>query len=208
MSNTIRIKRGKSNNLSVSNLQDGELALTLDTNKLYTNKGQISPDNVYVGDTEPTDSSVKCWISPSGKIDLSSLWDQIYPVGSIYITANATNPSVLFGGTWEQLKGKFLVGVDSSDTDFETSGKTGGEKTHTLTVDEIPSHTHDMDDAVYGNYKNRLGIRGDGGGSNGLIPSMMQTTGHSRYRPTNTGGGQAHNNMPPYLAVYMWKRIS
>ena len=208
MSNTIRIKRGKSNNLSVSNLQDGELALTLDTNKLYTNKGQISPDNVYVGDTEPTDSSVKCWISPSGKIDLSSLWDQIYPVGSIYITANATNPSVLFGGTWEQLKGKFLVGVDSSDTDFETSGKTGGEKTHTLTVDEIPSHTHDMDDAVYGDYKNRLGIRGDGGGGKGLIPSMMQTTGYSRYIPTNTGGRQAHNNMPPYLAVYMWKRIS
>lgn len=208
MANTIRIKRGKSNNLSVSNLQDGELALTLDTNKLYTNKGQISPDNVYVGDTEPTDSSVKCWISPSGKIDLSSLWDQIYPVGSIYITANATNPSVLFGGTWEQLKGKFLVGVDSSDTDFETSGKTGGEKTHTLTVDEMPSHTHDMDDAVYGDYKNRLGIRGDGGGGKGLIPSMMQTTGYSRYIPTNTGSGQAHNNMPPYLAVYMWKRIS
>lgn len=131
MANTIKIKRGKSNNLSVSNLQDGELALTLDTNKLYTNKGQISPDNVYVGDTEPTDSSVKCWISPSGKIDLSSLWDQIYPVGSIYITANATNPSVLFGGTWEQLKGKFLVGVDSSDTDFETSGKQA-VKRHTL----------------------------------------------------------------------------
>lgn len=142
MSNTIRIKRGKSNNLSVSNLQDGELALTLDTNKLYTNKGQISPDNVYVGDTEPTDSSVKCWISPSGKIDLSSLWDQIYPVGSIYITVNATNPSVLFGGTWEQLKGKFLVGIDSSDTDFKTSEKTGGEKTHILKVDEMPSHNH------------------------------------------------------------------
>ena len=216
MANTIRIKRGKSNNLSVSNLQDGELALTLDTNKLYTNKGQISPDNVYVGDTEPTDSSVKCWISPSGKIDLSSLWDQIYPVGSIYITANATNPSVLFGGTWEQLKGKFLVGVDSSDTDFETSGKTGGEKTHTLTVDEMPSHTHDMDDAVYGDYKNRLGIRGDGGGGKGLIPSMMQTTGYSRYIPTNTGGGKPHNHgntgstnhMPPYLAVYVWKRTN
>lgn len=85
MSNTIRIKRGKSNNLSVNNLQDGELAITLDTNKLYTNKGQISPDNVYVGDTEPTDSNIKCWVSPSSKIDLSSLWDQIYPVGSIYI---------------------------------------------------------------------------------------------------------------------------
>lgn len=208
MANTIRIKRGKSNNLSVSNLQDGELALTLDTNKLYTNKGQISPDNVYVGDTEPTDSNIKCWISPSGKIDLSSLWDQIYPVGSIYLSVNATNPSVLFGGTWEQIKGKFLVGVDSSDTDFETSGKTGGEKTHTLTVEEMPSHSHDMDDAIYGNYKNRLGIRGDGGGDKNLVPTMIQTDGYSKYLPTNTGGGQAHNNMPPYLAVYMWKRIS
>ena len=204
MANTIKIKRGKSNNLSVSNLQDGELALTLDTNKLYTNKGQISPDNVYVGDTEPTDSNVKCWISPSGKIDLSSLWDQIYPVGSIYITVNATSPAVLFGGTWEQLQDCFLLACSST----YRAGSTGGEATHTLTVNEIPSHTHDMDDAIYGNYKNRLGIRGDGGGGNGLIPSMMQTTGYSRYIPTNTGGGQAHNNMPPYLAVYMWKRIS
>lgn len=207
MSNTIRIKRGKSNNLSVSNLQDGELALTLDTNKLYTNKGQISPDNVYVGDTEPTDSNIKCWISPSGKIDLSSLWDQIYPVGSIYLSVNATNPSVLFGGTWEQVKGKFLVGVDPSDTDFNTSEKTGGEKTHKLTVDEMPSHSHDMDDEVYGNYKNRLGIRGDGGGSHGLIPSMTQTDGYSRYKPTYTGGGKPHNNMPPYLFVVLKKEM-
>lgn len=209
MSNTIRIKRGKSNNLSVSNLQDGELALTLDTNKLYTNKGQISPDNVYVGDTEPTDSNVKCWISPSGKIDLSSLWDQIYPVGSIYITVNATNPSVLFGGVWEQLKGKFLVGVDSSDTDFNTIGKTGGEKEHTLTIDEMPSHSHDMDEGVYGGggYKNKMGIRQDGGGSSHFVPQFAQTTSYSTYKPTDTGGGQAHNNLPPYMTVYMWKRI-
>lgn len=197
MSNTIRIKRGKSNNLSVSNLQDGELALTLDTNKLYTNKGQISPDNVYVGDTEPTDSSVKCWISPSGKIDLSSLWDQIYPVGSIYITANATNPSVLFGGTWEQLKGKFLVGVDSSDTDFETSGKTGGEKTHTLTVDEMPSHNHNI-------LKPRWNTSA---GANAVYGSNGLGTGSDYDNMGYTGGSQAHNNLPPYMTVYMWKRI-
>ena len=197
MSNTIRIKRGKSNNLSVSNLQDGELALTLDTNKLYTNKGQISPDNVYVGDTEPTDSSVKCWISPSGKIDLSSLWDQIYPVGSIYITANATNPSVLFGGTWEQLKGKFLVGVDSSDTDFETSGKTGGEKTHILKIDEIPPHNHNILKPRWNTSAGANGVYG----SNGLgIGSDYDNIGYN-------GGAQAHNNLPPYMTVYMWKRI-
>ena len=204
MSNTIRIKRGKSNNLSVSNLQDGELALTLDTNKLYTNKGQISPDNVYVGDTEPTDSSVKCWISPSGKIDLSSLWDQIYPVGSIYITANATNPSVLFGGTWEQLKGKFLVGVDSSDTDFETGGKTGGEKTHTLTIDEMPSHNHllcgspaDSADWVEGVQRVKYDVNKKTASNTFILAQPA----------FDTGGSQAHNNLPPYMTVYMWKRI-
>ena len=196
MSNTIRIKRGKSNNLSVSNLQNGELALTLDTNKLYTNKGQISPDNVYVGDTEPTDSNVKCWISPSGKIDLSSLWDQIYPVGSIYITVNATNPSVLFGGTWEQLKGKFLVGVDPSDTDFETSEKTGGEKTHKLTQEEMPRHGHKT--FVYDSRSPGL-YSSSSNGSNPLDYTNVWST--------NAGGDQPHNNLPPYITVYMWKRI-
>ena len=204
MANTIRIKRGKSNNLSVSNLQDGELALTLDTNKLYTNKGQISPDNVYVGDTEPTDSNIKCWISPSGKIDLSSLWDQIYPVGSIYITANATNPSVLFGGTWEQLKGKFLVGVDSSDTDFETSGKTGGEKTHILKVDEMPSHNHTLYGSPYGS------ADWIEGGVQRVKYDVNYKTASNTYPigpAFDTGGSQAHNNLPPYMTVYMWKRI-
>lgn len=195
MANTIRIKRGKSNNLSVSNLQDGELALTLDTNKLYTNKGQISPDNVYVGDTEPTDSNIKCWISPSGKIDLSSLWDQIYPVGSIYLSVNATSPAVLFGGTWEQLKGKFLVGVDSSDTDFNTSEKTGGEKTHKLTVDEMPSHNHP---GIF-KYTNQTGY---------YARLYLGSDGTALDNEGKTGGDKPHNNLPPYMAVYMWKRIS
>lgn len=222
MSNTIRIKRGKSNNLSVNKLQDGELAITLDTNKLYTNKGQISPDNVYVGDTEPTDSNVECWISPSGKMDLSSLWDQIYPVGSIYITANATNPSVLFGGTWEQLKGKFLVGVDSSDTDFETIGKTGGEKTHSLTVSEMPSHNHTNTVSYSGDHThNTWGTYKIAHSTGSVRSTVTGSSDEGRSNPTdsngghthtitinNTGGGQAHNNMPPYLAVYMWKRIS
>lgn len=202
MSNTIRIKRGKSNNLSVSNLQDGELALTLDTNKLYTNKGQISPDNVYVGDTEPTDSSVKCWISPSGKIDLSSLWDQIYPVGSIYITANATNPSVLFGGTWEQLKGKFLVGIDGTDTDFNTIGKTGGEKTHTLTIDEMPSHNHYLYNSTGGSVQFSTYTAKDNG-----TTGSTATNGYASLTG-NKGSSQPHNNLPPYMTVYMWKRIS
>lgn len=79
----------------------------------------------------------------------------MYPVGSIYISVNATNPSELFGGTWEQIRGRFLVGTGSNDantTDFlgpewagrvnVPTGELGGESMHTLTVDQMPSHTH------------------------------------------------------------------
>ena len=219
MANTIKIKRGKSNNLSVSNLQDGELALTLDTNKLYTNKGQISPDNVYVGDTEPTDSNVKCWISPSGKIDLSSLWDQIYPVGSIYITVNATSPAVLFGGEWEQIKDTFLLACGST----YSNGSTGGSATHihstgdhTLTVDEMPSHTHT--EKLPESF--RISANAGSGGyvsdatnpstpyAGGTYSSSVTTGSTGKSKPHNHGNTGSTNHMPPYLAVYVWKRIS
>lgn len=211
MSNTIRIKRGKSSNLSVNKLQDGELAITLDTNKLYTNKGQISPDNVYVGDTEPIDSNIECWISPSGKMDLSSLWDQIYPVGSIYTSVNATNPSTLFGGVWEQIaSGRTLVGVDTSQTEFNTVKKTGGSKTVALTVSQMPSHTHEIKS-------------GDGADMKfmGYAPETNTTGGYTNYyfkydgvtstpekfiTNSSTGGGQAHNNLQPYFTCYFWLR--
>lgn len=137
---------------------------------------------------------------------MSSLWDQIYPVGSIYITANATNPSVLFGGTWEQLKGKFLVGVDSSDTDFKIVEKTGGEKTHILTVDEIPPHDH----IFYYNTNSEGQASGKSVAARSSASNVIQQNGdYTFYSWTQeSGGGQAHNNLPPYMTVYMWKRIS
>lgn len=215
MSNTIRIKRGKSNNLSVSNLQDGELALTLDTNKLYTNKGQISPDNVYVGDTEPTDSNIKCWISPSGKIDLSSLWDQIYPVGSIYLSVNATNPSVLFGGTWEQIKDRFLIGAG----DIYTAGKTGGQAIHDhpYKVGYRPYYGglagHDKDAIML--YEYRTGSWTYGSKDTGMPETNTINKGFTKSsNATNASkySVEAHTdgafNIPPYYAVYIWKRIS
>ena len=128
-----------------------------------------------------------------------------WPVGSIYITVNATNPSVLFGGTWEQLKGKFLVGVDSSDTDFETSEKTGGEKTHTLTVDEMPSHNHLLYGSPYGSAnwveEGVQRVKYD-------VDKKTASNTYTLAQPVwNTGDSQAHNNLPPYMTVYMWKRI-
>lgn len=138
---------------------------------------------------------------------LNNLLDNIYPVGSIFISTVNTNPSTYFGGTWERIKGRFLLAADDSTY---TLGATGGEVTHKLTVDEMPSHSHDMDEESYGGggYKNKMGIRQDGGGSSHWTPQYAQTTSYSIYKPTYTGGSQAHNNMPPYLVVYIWKRKS
>lgn len=142
---------------------------------------------------------------------IADLYDAIFPIGQIIIKGDDADYSNWLGFTWERTAvGKVLVGYDNKDTDFNTIGKTGGEKEHTLTIDEMPSHSHDMDEESYsgGGYKNKMGIRQDGGGSSHLIPQYAQTTSYSVYKPTYTGGGQAHNNMPPYQVVAYWKRVS
>lgn len=119
----------------------------------------------------------------------------VYPIGSIYMSVNSTSPATLFGGTWEQLKDRFLLGAG----DTYTNGATGGEATHTLTVNEIPSHDHKV-------------CTNSGQGSSSTI-SVTSVYGGSDNNPTayatsTSGSGQAHNNMPPYLVVYMWKRTA
>lgn len=115
----------------------------------------------------------------------------LYPVGSIYMSVNSTNPSNYFGGTWVQLKDRFLLGAGST----YSNGATGGEATHKLTVDELPKHNHDI------NYGSTAG--GDGSGFR-----FSNTTGKGSYFMGYAGGDKAHNNMPPYLVVYMWKRVA
>ena len=138
------------------------------------------------------------------QMNIQNILDMIYPVDSIYISLNNTNPSTLFGGVWEQIKDKFLLCAG----DTYNAGSTGGEATHTLTINEMPKHHHDMYDSIYGGFVNSVGVRQDGGGSNHKVPNYAQTNAYSVYRPGDTGGNQAHNNMPPYLAVYAWKRVS
>ena len=130
----------------------------------------------------------------------------LYPVGSIYMSVNSTNPSNYFGGTWEQIKDRFLLACGST----YSNGSTGGEATHTLTVNEIPSHNHE---GIYEYYsKKQISNRGDGGGGwnsvniSGITGSQNNT--YSYLYTGHTGGSQAHNNMPPYLAVYIWKRVA
>lgn len=120
----------------------------------------------------------------------SPIADAIYPVGSIYMSVNAANPSTLFGGTWQRIQGRFLFAADSA----HAAGSTGGEETHKLTVAEMPRHSH----AINGSWR-------DGAGSNVVVNGFESgTEATSGY----AGGDKPHNNMPPYLSVYIWKRTA
>lgn len=125
--------------------------------------------------------------------------DLIYPIGSIYLSLNDINPNKLFGGTWERIKGKTLVGVDESDTDFKTSKLIGGEKTHKLTINEMPSHTHNI-----ANNEQIMTINTQAGGytfGSGQFAGAGRTIGY-------TGKGQSHNNMQPYYTCFIWYRTA
>ncbi|MGX7328254.1 DUF859 family phage minor structural protein [Enterococcus bulliens] len=130
-----------------------------------------------------------------------SLLDLEYPIGDLKLTTNSQNPAVTIGGTWERYgKGRVLVGVDESDSDFSSVGKTGGEKSHTLTINEMPSHAHGQ--RVTTN-SGGTGIRSDW---------VKDGSGFQSYpQGINTeaiGGGRGHNNLQPYTIVYMWRRTA
>lgn len=132
----------------------------------------------------------------------SSIIDIVYPIGSIYMSVNAADPSTLFSGTsWEKLKGRFLLGSNST----YKPGSTGGEATHELTQNEMPKHTHPM-------YSYNSGGDGTWTPDEGayLVNSITgnKNTWWARLGMSYAGGGAAHNNMPPYLVVNMWKRTS
>ena len=124
------------------------------------------------------------------------MWGGAYPVGSIYLSVNSTNPSTLFGGTWQRIQDVFLLAAGSQ----YSAGSTGGEAEHTLTMNEVPSHNHSAtfsiaDGISFDNYYALVETRR-------VLSNKYQTT------TSNTGGNQPHNNMPPYLVVYMWQRTA
>ena len=130
--------------------------------------------------------------------------ETIYPVGSIYTNAGvATNPGTLLGfGTWSAFgAGRVIVGVDSTDTDFDAVRETGGSKTdsHALTIAELPSHTH------------QTTLRGNGEDENLDLPSASDNSDPSRTMTSGaTGGGAAHSHdiVQPYITAYMWRRTA
>ena len=142
------------------------------------------------------------------KFSGKTLFDIVYPVGAIYMSVSSTSPEILFGGKWEQIQNRFLLAAGSS----YTAGNTGGEATHKLTANEMPSHTHALrantswgESETLGAWKQYVssGILMDAGSSGTTI-----TTSYYYDVAQPVGGGAAHNNMPPYLVVYMWKRTA
>lgn len=181
---------------------DGVLSWTND-------KGKTNPASVNIkgpkGDAftyaDFTSAQLEALRGPKGdKGDPLSVLEA-YPIGSIYISTNATSPATLFGGNWDEIHGAFLF----ANSALHKAGEIGGEEEHVLKEKEIPVHYHDE---YVGN---------DGG--DGSVPegyygfTSIASTSKNTYwakgsKTSEVGGGQAHNNMPPYLSVYMWERVS
>ena len=174
----------------VSPDETGNVALTAaDVGALPTTGGDMTgPINMngqtLSGLNSPTEDAQA---ATKGYVDLAA-----YPVGAIYLSAVATSPASLFGGTWERLKDRFLLGAG----DTYAAGATGGEAAVTLSLEEIPAHNHGVPSQIYDNTPGNVALSGNAKGAS----SVFQTG--------NAGGGSAHNNMPPYLVVYMWKRVA
>ena len=152
----------------------------------------------------PTDIKV-----PSEKLvkdTFDDILDLVYPVGSIYMSVNSTSPATLFGGTWEQIKDTFLLAsgntynADPSNVNTAQHGEATQSHTHTQS-----SHRHHY------SRRNVYLLTGNGAGAIGHFTDSSYDDYYTDWQtPTinSKGGGEAHNNMPPYLAVYMWKRTA
>ena len=161
----------------------------------------VNTRNFAPQSTTYTKTEVDNAISSAGS---SLTINDIYPVGSIYFTASTVSPSTSIGGSWVRYaQGKCLFGVDDADTDFSLE-QTGGEKNHTLTKAEIPPHVHIEEGGgnyyvngsgiIYGSPHPNLGIgHADMDTSNGCADGLR---------------GDPHNNLPPYIAIYIWKRTA
>ena len=158
--------------------------------------------DIYIDDTH---------ILHNGK----KLVDVIYPIGSIYISVNSTSPATLFGGKWEQIKGRFLLGTGSLENNNNNRfgqvtageinapvGEKGGETWHKLTINEMPKHKHNSMVRINWFNETARGPFWDQWGTSyvGVDRETIYTDG--------MGGDNSHNNIPPYFSVYMWKRIS
>lgn len=173
----------------------------------YAGAGMGLENADWVAAWNPDDPTQIKAIAPS-KLLKNSLLDFLHPIGSIYTSVVDTDPTALFGGTWERIKDTFLLTAG----DTYAAGTTGGEAEHTLILDEMPYHYHA--EFFYAEGVGELTVPGGTAripGETGFLFSTSETPNASRGVLGDTsgvGGDQPHNNMPPYLTVYAWKRIA
>lgn len=201
-------------------IASGESLSTLfgKTSRLFDRMGTAETDITDIqSDIEISEETIAAfealgWTPPVGGAVIESLlnlvFDRAHPVGSYYWSSDPTDPATLFGGTWEQVTDKFVLAVGST----YKVGAVGGEASHALTIEEIPNHDGHLQNntghSTIGNINAFLpnsslrqytdgprGWQNDGGGE--VLPAGM-----------SRGGGQAHNNMPPYVAAYCWRRTA
>lgn len=204
--------------ISYTNMEDGQVASANIYNSRFSNivkeiNGNLDSSNIKNGSVSAAN------LSPD-------VYGAIYPVGSVYINADDdTNPSQLLGfGTWTLFStGRMLVGFDEAQEEFNAAGKEGGTKEETLSVNQIPAHSHTGTTNSGGShshsytrhnrYEKAIVYPGvdqthgfNDGGSSASTSSAGSHT-HS-FTTNNRGGGAAHNNLPPFTTVYMWKRTA
>lgn len=127
---------------------------------------------------------------------MATILESLMPVGFVVTLGVSTNPATLYGfGTWSAIAGRVIVGLDGTQTEFDTLNETGGAKTHTLTVDEMPAHTH-----PYVRYSSNTAPSGGG--------DPLYWAGTTSQNTGSAGGGQAHNNLQPYIVKYIWERTA
>ena len=131
------------------------------------------------------------------------LLEKVYPIGSYYWSEKNTSPSDIFGGSWTKIRGRFLFASDSN----HDVGDTGGEETHTLTINEMPRHSHEYEKFCY---FEDISFNAPSGNWNRFPCNITNHSNSSRflytYSTTSVGGGCSHNNMPPFLTANCWKR--
>ena len=186
-------------------------------------------DTTYIKNISVSDNTLTIYKGDGSATNLDIIsFDQIYPIGAIYMSTVSTNPATLFKiGNWEALPaGRVLLAQGTSNWGVNYSaGSTGGEDKHTLTVSESAPHNHTGSATTSGStHTHALTMQASHGESgNGGVPRFSDGDVWSPYKTqnlsaagehshaitiNNSGGGQAHNNMQPYLSVYMWKRTS
>ena len=183
-------------------------ALVLPTASTRMNWGAGENGGIAIGKVNEYDKTLEVaddWeVRIGGTLTIAgkTILDLIYPVGSIYMSVNSTSPATFIGGTWEQLKDRFLLGAG----DTYSNGATGGEATHKLTTTEMPSHNH-----AQSSVGTQRAISTTTSGATNYIErgsGVYYTATLNNFTTGSRGGDGAHNNMPPYLVVYIWKRTA